>query len=130
MLASYIYEVATMDQEIAKVMKKEPTVKPTPKPGDVNRMKLGQINATHLTVMFTKGEGHRFLLALVDKRLFSTGCLEHIINIIHRCKQNSESDKKFFTDMLQWYITFRYHLLAIIPRVFKIMKKSSVAKQN
>ena len=130
MLASYIYEVATMDQEIAKVMNKKPTVKPTPKPGDVNKMKMGQIDSTHLIVTFTKGEAHRFLFALVDKHLFSTDFLEHIINIIRRCKQNSKADQKNFTDMLRWYITFRYHLLAIIPRVFKTVKKSSVAKQN
>ncbi|KAL7589472.1 hypothetical protein Lser_V15G37512 [Lactuca serriola] len=86
MLASYIHEIATMDQEITKVMNKKPTVKTTPKPGDVNKMKMGQIDSTNLTVMFTKGEAHRFLFALGDKHLFSTDYLEHIINIIHRCK--------------------------------------------
>ena len=109
-------------------MNKKPTVKPTPKPGDVNNMKMGQIDSTHLTVMFTRGEVNRFLFALADKHLFSTDCLEHIINIIHRCKQNSEAEKKNFTDMLWWYITFRYHLLAIIPKVFKTIKKSFAAQ--
>ena len=86
MLASYIHEVAAMDQEIAKVMNKKPTMKPTTKPGDVNKMKMGQIDSTHLTVMFTKGEANKFLFALVDKHMFSTDCLEYIISIIQRCK--------------------------------------------
>ena len=130
MLASYIHELATMDQEIAKVMNKKPSVKPTSKPGDVHKMKLGQIDSTNLTVMFTKGERNKFLFALVDKHLFSTDCLEHIINIIHRCKQNSAADKKNFTDMLRWYITFRHHMLAIIPRIFETVKRSHVVKRN
>ncbi|XP_052622628.1 zinc finger BED domain-containing protein RICESLEEPER 2-like [Lactuca sativa] len=62
MLASYIYEVATMDQEIEKVMNKKPTVKTTQKLGDVNQMMIGQIDSKHLTVMFTKGEANRICL--------------------------------------------------------------------
>ena len=130
MLASYVHELSTMDQEIAKVMNKKPSVKPTSKPGDVDQIKLGQIDSTNLIVMFTKGERHKFLFALVDKHLFSTDCLEHIINIIHRCKQNSAADKKNFTDMLRRYITFRHHILAIIPRIFETMKKPSVVKRG
>ena len=93
-------------------------------------MTLSQIDSAHLTVMFTRAKGERFLFALVDKDLFSTDCLEHIINSIHRCKANSESDKKNFTDMLRWYITFRQILLAIIPGVFKTVKKSVIAQPN
>ena len=114
-----------MDQEVANVMRKKPTAKPTVKPGDVNKMTLGQIDPAHLTVMFTRAKGQRFVFALVDKHLFSTDCLKHIIDIIHRCKANSETDKKNFIDMLQWYITFRKTLLTIIPSVFKIVKKSA-----
>ena len=119
-----------MDQEVASVLRKKPTVKPTTKPGDVNKMTLGQIDPAHLTMMFTRAKGQRFLFALVDKHLFSTDCLEHIINIIHRCKVNSESDKKNFIDMLRWYITFRHALLAIISKLFKTVKKSSVAQPS
>nr|KAJ0227894.1 hypothetical protein LSAT_V11C100037890 [Lactuca sativa] len=49
MLASYVHELATMDQEIAKVMNKKPTVKPTSKTGDIHKMKLGQIDSSNLT---------------------------------------------------------------------------------
>ena len=130
MLASYIHELATMDQEIAKVMNRKSAVKTMPKPGDVNMMKLGQIDSANLTVMFTKGGGLKFLFALVDKHLFSTDCLEHIISIIHGCKQNSAADKKNFTDMLRWYINFRHHMIAIIPKVFKTVKKPPAVKKQ
>ncbi|KAL7587931.1 hypothetical protein Lser_V15G41169 [Lactuca serriola] len=130
MIACYMQEVSKMDQEVANFLRKKPTVKPTAKPGDVNKMTLGQIDSTHLTVMFTSFKGENFLFALVDKHLFSTDYLEHIINIIHRCKANSESDKKNFKDMLKWYITFRQTLLAIIPGVFKTVTKSVIAQLN
>ena len=88
MWASYIHEVAKMDQQVANVLRKKLMVKPTTKPGDVNKMSLGQIDSAHLTVMFTRAKGERFLFALVDKHLFSIDCLEHILNLIHRCKEN------------------------------------------
>ena len=119
-----------MDQEVAHVLRKRLTVKPTGKPGDVNKMKLGQIDSTNLTVMFTRNEGERFLFSLVDKHLFSTSCFEHILDITQRCKQNSDSYKKNFKDMLRWYITFRQTMLAIIRKVFKTVKKSSLAQPN
>ncbi|KAL7594713.1 hypothetical protein Lser_V15G29516 [Lactuca serriola] len=130
MLASYIHEVAKMDKEIANALRTKPTVKPTVKPGDINKMTLGQIDPAHLTVTFTRAKGERILFALVDKHLFSTDCLEHVLNLIHRCKKNSNSEKKNFTDMLQWYITFRQTLLAITPSVLKTVKKSVIAQQN
>ena len=76
-------------------MSKKPTIKPTQKPVDANKMKIGQIDSTHLTVMFTKGDAHKFLFALVDKHLFSTNCLEHIINLIHRCNRTQMLIRKF-----------------------------------
>ena len=111
-------------------MNKKPTVKPTLKPGDVNKMKLGQADSTHLIVMYRRDGANRFLFSLVDKHMFSTDCLEHVINIIHQYKHNSESHKKNFTDILRWYITFRHTLLAIKPKVFKTINKSSIARQN
>ena len=66
--------------------------------------------------------------ALIDKHLFSTTCLEHILEIIHMCNQNNEADKKLFTDMLRCYIKFRQMLLAIIPRFFKVMKQVKVTQ--
>ena len=128
MLASYIHEVAKMDQEIANVLRKKPTIKPIGKTGDVNRMWLGKIDSQYHIVMFSRGAGQKFVFALDDKHLFSTSCLEHIVDIIHMCKQNTECDMKNFTDMLRWYITFRQTLLAIIPKIFKTVKKSTLAQ--
>ena len=106
MLDSYIMEVARLDQEIASVLRKKPTVKPIGKAGDANRMRMGKIDSKYHTIMFTRGGGQKFVFSLEDKHLFSTTCLEHIIDIIRRCKRNSESDKKNFTNMLWWYISF------------------------
>nr|KAJ0227884.1 hypothetical protein LSAT_V11C100043130 [Lactuca sativa] len=117
--ASYIMEVAKMGQEIASVLRKKPTVKPIGKTSDANRIHMGKIDSKHNIVMFTRGKDQRFVFALDDKHLFSTTCLENIIDIIHRCKLNSESDKKNFTDMLRWYISFLQTLLSIIPMLFK-----------
>ncbi|KAL7587314.1 hypothetical protein Lser_V15G38229 [Lactuca serriola] len=120
MLASYIMEVAKMDQEIASVLRKKPTVKMIGKTIDANKVQMGKIDSKYNIAMFTRGEGQRFV--------FSTSCLEHIIDIIHMCKLDNESDKKNFTDMLRWYISFRQTLLAIIPMLFKTVKKSTLAK--
>ena len=85
-------------------------------------MVKGKIDTKHHTVMFIRGECQNCMFALVDKHLFSTSFLEHILEIIQRCNQNSAADKKMFTDMLRWYIQFRQTLLAIIPRLFKVVK--------
>ena len=63
-------------------------------------MKLGVIDSKYRTVMFTRKEGDKFVFALDDKHLFSTCCLEHIIDLVNKCKKNSAADKKYFIDML------------------------------
>ncbi|CAH1431384.1 unnamed protein product [Lactuca virosa] len=128
MLVSYIHEVAKMDQEIASALRKKPTIRPIGKASDVNKMQMGRIDPKYHTVMFTRAEGQKCFFALDDKHLFSTSCLEHILDIIHRCKQNSDADKKKFSDMLRWYIDFRQTLLAIIPKLFKTVKKSTLTQ--
>ena len=115
MLVCYIHEVAKMDQEIASAIHKRPMIKPIGKTGNVNVMVKGKIDPQFHTVMFVRGENHKCLFALCDKHLFSTACLEHILEIIHRCNQNSAADNKLFINMLRWYIQFRQTLLAIIP---------------
>lgn len=128
MFACYIHEVSLMDQEVSSVLRKRPTIKPIGKAQDPKKMKLGVIDSQYRTVMFTQKEGDKFMFSLDDKHLFSTSCLEHIIDLVNRCKQNNAADKKYFMDMLRWFITFRQTILAIIPIVYKTVKKSSVAK--
>ena len=62
MLASYILEVTKMDQNVAHVMRKRLTVKPTGKTGDVNKMKRGQIDSYNIIVMFARAKSERFFV--------------------------------------------------------------------
>lgn len=128
MFACYIHEVSLMDQEVLSVLRKRPTIKPSSKNQNPNKMRLGVIDKQYMTVMFTRREVDKFVFALDNKHLFSTTCLEHIVELVNRCKQNSVSDKKYFMDMLWWFITFRQTILAISPSVYKTVKKTSAAK--
>ncbi|KAL7619307.1 hypothetical protein Lser_V15G04057 [Lactuca serriola] len=94
MLVCYIMEVAKMDQEIASVFKKKPTVSPVGSASDLNMMQMGKIDPKRNSVMFTRDEGQKCLFALADKHLYTTACLEHVLGIIHRCKKNTADDKK------------------------------------
>lgn len=111
-----------MDQEIASAIHKRTTIKTMGKADNVKTMVKGKIDSKYHTVMFVRGEGQKCLFAVVDKHLFSTACLEHILEIIQRYDQNTATDKKLFTDILRWYIQFQQTLLAIIPRLFKVIK--------
>ncbi|KAL7597501.1 hypothetical protein Lser_V15G22287 [Lactuca serriola] len=123
MLVCYIMEVALMDQEIATVFKKKPKISPVGSASDLNQMKMGKIDPRRNSVMFTRSEGQKCLFALADKHLYTTACLEHVLGIIHRCKENTADDIKYFDDMIQWYIRFRQTILALISRLFETVKK-------
>ncbi|KAL7590731.1 hypothetical protein Lser_V15G37323 [Lactuca serriola] len=123
MLVCYIMEVALMDQEIANVFKKKPKISHVGSASDLNQMKMGKIDPRRNSVMFTRSEGQKCLFALADKNLYTTACLEHVLRIIHRCKENTADDIKYFDDMIQWYIRFRQTILALISRLFKTVKK-------
>ncbi|KAL7600728.1 hypothetical protein Lser_V15G23040 [Lactuca serriola] len=86
-------------------------------------MQMGRIDPKRNFVMFTRNEGQKCLFALADKHLYTTACLEHVLGNIHRCKQNSADDKKYFDDMIQWYIHFRQTILALIPRLLIPLRK-------
>ena len=96
----------------------------------MNTVVRGKIDPKFHIVMFMRSEGQKCLFALIHKHLFSTSYLEHILEIIHRCNQKNEADKKMFTNMLRWYIQFRQTLLAIIPRLFKVVKKTKVTQSK
>ncbi|KAL7586246.1 hypothetical protein Lser_V15G38226 [Lactuca serriola] len=102
MLACYIMEVALMDQEVATVFKKKPKIAPVGSASDLNQMKMGKIDPRPNSVMFTRAEGQKCLFALADKHLYTTACLEHVLSIIKRCKENSADDIKYFNDMINW----------------------------
>ncbi|KAL7610248.1 hypothetical protein Lser_V15G14214 [Lactuca serriola] len=123
MLVCYVMEVALMDQEIASVFKKKPTISPVGSASDLHMMQMGKIDPKRNSVMFTRNEGQKCLFALADKHLYTTACLEHVLGIIHRCKQDIADDIKYFDDMIQWYIRFRQTILALISRLFDTTKK-------
>ncbi|KAL7605731.1 hypothetical protein Lser_V15G20074 [Lactuca serriola] len=127
MLVCYVMEVALLDQEIASVFKKKPTISPVGSASDLNMMQMGKIDPKRNYVMFTRNEGQKCLFALADKHLYTTAYLEHVLGIIHRCKQNTADDIKYFDDMIQWYICFRQTILALITRLFDTVKKAPAA---
>ena len=123
MLACYIMEVAQMDQEVATVFKKKPKIAPVGSASDLNQMQMGRIDPKRNSVMFTRAEGQKCLFALADKHLYTTACLEHVLSIIKRCKENSADDIKYFNDMINWYIRFRQTILSITKCLFSTVKK-------
>lgn len=125
MLVCYIHEVSKMDQEISQAIRKKPTIKPTGKPSNIDSMVRGQIDPQTQTILFLRREGQKCEFNLADKHLFFDSCLTHILEIIHGCDKNSEEDKKLFSDMLSWYMVFRQTLLAIIPILFKVVKRTT-----
>ena len=90
---------------------------------DLNQMQMGKIDPKRNSVMFTRAEGQKCLFALADKHLYTATCLEHVLSIIRRCKENAADDVKYFNDMIQWYIRFRQTILALISRLFETVKK-------
>ena len=85
MSISYIYEVAKFDIETALVLKSKPIAHLTGKTKDINIIQMGKIEKENWTVMFHRGLGpslQNCLFALPDKHLFSTVCLEFILDII------------------------------------------------
>ena len=52
MLVSYIYEVAKLNVEIAKVLNRKPTMNPIRKASDISKISMGKIDTVHLTLMF------------------------------------------------------------------------------
>ncbi|KAL7608094.1 hypothetical protein Lser_V15G14148 [Lactuca serriola] len=123
MLACYIMKVTLMDQEVATVFKKKPKIAPVGSASDLNQMQMGKIDPRRNSVMFTRAEGQKCLFALADKHLYTTACLEHVLSIIKRCKENSADDVKYFDDMINWYIRFRQTILSITKCLFSTVKK-------
>ncbi|KAL7594772.1 hypothetical protein Lser_V15G29628 [Lactuca serriola] len=69
MLVCYIMEVVKMDQEIASIFRKKPTISPVGSASDLNMIQMGRIDPKRNSVMFTRNEGQKCLFALDDKHL-------------------------------------------------------------
>jgi len=131
MLKGYIIEVSKLDVEIASLLNSQPLVKPEKDPSGVARMKLGVINKKHWSVVYKKQVGNKVsksMFYLKDKHLYSKETLETLISLTNACKDNSDNDKKCFTDMLKWYLIFRKTLINVISQVFVVSGQQPVTK--
>lgn len=71
-----------------------------------------------------RGDFAKRLFALPDKHLFSTTCLNYILEIIEGCPANDVDSKKNFHDMIRSYIAFPITLLATMPKTFKMTRNT------
>ena len=86
MIISYIQEVGKMDVEIAKILRRKPSVLPKQAPEDLEKMKLGKIYKEGWYMVFPAreqivSEYHKACFFLKDKHLYSTSCLEHVLRM-------------------------------------------------
>ncbi|CAI9284265.1 unnamed protein product [Lactuca saligna] len=117
-----------MDVEIATVLRKKPTVHPKETLKDLEKMKLGRIRKDDWSVAFqilerAYSDFHRVCVFVPNKHLYSTQCLEYILELINQCKVNSVGDKKCFIDMIKWYILVHKTPLGIILKLFIVQKR-------
>lgn len=70
-----------------------------------------------------RGDFSKCLFALPNKHLFSTSCLNYMLEITCNCTANDGAAKKSFSDMICWYVAFRNTLLVVMPKLFKTTKK-------
>ncbi|CAI9303701.1 unnamed protein product [Lactuca saligna] len=127
MLVSYILEVSKMDVEIVVVLRKKPIVKPKEASYDVSKVKLGRIHKDNWSMIFQQSardgsNTQRCFFSLSNKHLYSTSCLNYILELIGQCKANDVASKKCFADMTRWYIAVRNTLLSLMPKLFKTRK--------
>ncbi|CAI9287320.1 unnamed protein product [Lactuca saligna] len=115
-----------MDVEIAAIFRKKHVLKSESEPKDLDKMKLGRIGKDNWSVAFQKSEGKKVQKCsffLLDKHLYSTSCLNYILELTEACKENEDSDKKCFLDILNWYIVVRNTLLGLMFKLFKVQKR-------
>ena len=106
MIISYIYEVGQMDVEIDVVLRRKPSILPNDNPDGFDKMKLGKIHKNGWCVAFQLEERNdadfqKFCFFLDDKHLYTTLCLEYVLDLVNRYKGNIKCDKKCFSDMIQ-----------------------------
>jgi len=51
-----------------------------------------------------------------------------LISLTNACIDNSEGDKKCFTDMLKWYLVFRNTLINLMKSVFVVSNQKPQSK--
>ncbi|KAI3767633.1 hypothetical protein L2E82_17929 [Cichorium intybus] len=96
MLGYYILEVAKLDVEVAGVLDKVPLTVRHPPPKNLNKHKIGKIVNSNWSVAYNSKEGLenvKRIFFLLDKHLYRTPVLEHILHIINKLPSNTPDDK-------------------------------------
>nr|KAJ0215179.1 hypothetical protein LSAT_V11C300140950 [Lactuca sativa] len=128
MIMSYIQEVRLMDVDIATVLKKKMSVVPKEAPKDFEKLKSGKIYKEGWFVVYTSryrpgADRRKSYFYLKYKRLYSTSCLEFVLDMLTKFKGNNKDDVKCFTDMITWYIHVCKQLLCFIPKIYEVQKR-------
>lgn len=67
-------------------------------------------------------KAQRCLFSLSDKHLYSTSCLNYIMELIGQSKANNAASMKCFANMIRWHISIRNTLFSLMPKLFKVQK--------
>ncbi|CAI9280619.1 unnamed protein product [Lactuca saligna] len=99
MIKSYIQEVGEMDVDIAIVLSKNPIVVPKEALKDFEIVKPGKIYNDGWFMVYqsrerTGADFHKSCFFHDDKHLYTSSCLEFILDLITKCKGNHKDDIK------------------------------------
>ncbi|CAI9288377.1 unnamed protein product [Lactuca saligna] len=127
MLVSYIQEVGKKDIEITSAFRQKPVVFPKVALEDFDQMKLGKIRNKGWCMALqikerTYVDFHKVCFYLADKHLYTTYCLQYILEFIDKCKANLKGDNKCFYYLILWYIQVHKALLSIVPKLFEVQR--------
>ncbi|CAI9274883.1 unnamed protein product [Lactuca saligna] len=128
MIKSNIREVGLMDVDIAAVLRQKPNVVPKETLKDYEKLKPGKIYKEGWFVVYTSRdrpgvECRKSHFHLEDKHLYTTSCLEFILDLVTKFKGNHKDDVKCFSDMIVWYIQVRKLLLCFMPKIYEVQKR-------
>ncbi|CAI9294032.1 unnamed protein product [Lactuca saligna] len=99
MMICYIHEVAKHDVEIVAVLKKRYVVDPKEETKYFQKRKLGKLKKADWSVIYQRRSGDKVqmnLFFLLDKHLYPSSALNHIMELTVACKLNSEGHLKCF----------------------------------
>ncbi|CAI9262775.1 unnamed protein product [Lactuca saligna] len=101
MIILYIQEVGNMDVEIAVVLQRKPSDVPKEAPEGFEKLKLGKIYKESWYVVFQVSEQndvdfHKACFFLPDKHIYTTYCLEFILDLVNKFKGNSVGEKNAY----------------------------------
>lgn len=60
---------------------------------------------------------------LEDKHLYTTSCMEFMLDLVTKFKENHKVDVKGFSDMIFWYVQVHKLLLCFMPKIYEVQKR-------